>query len=109
MNLQSGPIMGWERGSIHELKVNGAAIISDPDNDYMFMKYRFSWTGELVVCFVDGPAFADAVKKGKLPGNTDSGQTTIVHAPPGRLLEFIETSKPADVFQQEGAFTNIGK
>jgi hypothetical protein len=68
---------------------------------YTFMEYHFSWTGQLALSAVGGQSFANAVQQGKLHGKTGLfSDTEIRHERPGRLLAFIEASKPEDVFMK---------
>ena len=89
---------------------NASGVVNAPSNTYQFARYRFRWQGDLAFAVVNGKAFAAAVKSGALPGKTDNnGNTTILHAHPGQLLKFIETSNPKDVFEPETSTTYIGK
>ncbi len=75
---------------------------------YTFLEYHFSWNGQLIVAPVGGKAFENAIKERKLHGTTNQFTTTISHEPVGRLLAFIETARPEDVFMARSAMIKAG-
>jgi hypothetical protein len=81
------------------------ALFGSPEDPeaYIFAEYHFSWTGQLVYSLVTGDAFVKAVEAGKLRGKVfyDDQKRPInalLKDSPKRILDFIESSKPADVF-----------
>ena len=90
------------------VEVSRGHVRPHPSNMYTFEEYRFSWRGQLVVSSVGGEVFSKAVKAGKLHGKTDLFTTTISHEPSARVLAFIETSRPEDVFMKSWTATKIG-
>jgi UDP-N-acetylglucosamine transferase subunit ALG13 len=73
------------------------------------MEYHFDWRHRLVLSTVGGQIFEKAVKEGKLRGKVKDFSITISHEPMGRLLEFIENSKPEQVFTRLWTVRKIGK
>jgi hypothetical protein len=90
------------------IEVNHGHVRSRPSKMNTFAEYRFSWSGQLVVSSVGGEVFSKAVKEGKLHGKTDPFTTTISHERSERVLAFIETSRPEDVFMKSWTATKIG-
>ena len=75
---------------------------------YRFEEYHFSWFGQLVVSDLNGEAFSKAIDQGILHGKVDPFEVTISHTPSDRILSFIESSKPEDVFKKAYTATKIG-
>jgi len=84
---------------------------------YSFAEYHFNWLGQLRISQVEGAAFSDAVKNGKLRGETQYAIVNKKETPvgvlltdsPAHILSFIESSKPKDVFSTPPApFNRIG-
>jgi hypothetical protein len=90
------------------VEVSRGHVRPRPSKMYTFEEYRFSWRGQLIVSSVGGEVFSKAVKEGKLHGKTDLFTTTISHEPSQRVLAFIETSRPQDVFMKSWTATKVG-
>jgi len=80
---------------------------------YSFAEYHFNWMGRLVYSMVGGDAFAKAVDEGKLKGKVDRDNKKNVTAiyltdSSKHILNFIESSKPQDVFQSTAKLTRVG-
>jgi hypothetical protein len=96
LNMTS--LVSVDRGHVHQ----------SPSKTYMFVEYRFSWRGQLVASLVGGEVFSKAIKEGKLHGKTDLFTTSISHETSKRVLGFIDTAKPEDVFMKPWVATKIG-
>jgi hypothetical protein len=78
---------------------------------YIFAEYHFTWLGQLAYSMVAGDAFGKAVDAGKLRGKVQRdkkyGVVGLFLTDSSRhILDFIESSKPGDVF---GAPTKLSK
>jgi hypothetical protein len=93
---------------ISRAEIEAGHVRSQKSRMYTFEEYRFSWTGQLVVSDVGGEAFSKAIEQGKLHGKVENFLVTISHTPSERILAFIETSKPKDVFRKAYTATRIG-
>jgi hypothetical protein len=80
---------------------------------YSFAEYHFNWLGELVYSMVGGDGIAKAVDEGKLKGKVDRDSKGAVNDiyltdTSKRMLDFIESSKPKDVFEMTTKLTWVG-
>jgi hypothetical protein len=80
---------------------------------FSFAEYHFNWLGRLVYSMIGGNGFAKAVDEGKVKGKVvrDSKKniTAIYLTDTSQhILDFIESSKPQDVFDSTTALTRAG-
>jgi hypothetical protein len=80
---------------------------------YSFAEYHFNWMGRLVYSMIGGNGFAKAIDEGKLKGIVERDSKKNITAiyltdSSKRILDFIESSKPQDVFDSTAKLTWVG-
>jgi hypothetical protein len=86
----------------------------DRSGNYTFAEYHFTWLGQLIYRQVEGDAFSKAVEGGKLRGKltydkkTHGVTNTLLTDTSERVLGFMESSKPEDVFGTPQKYSRIG-
>jgi hypothetical protein len=80
---------------------------------YIFAEYHFNWMGRLIYSFVGGDGVAKAVDEGKLKGKVDRDSKGALNDitltdTSKHILDFIESSKPRDVFELTTKLTWVG-
>ncbi|HEX4086167.1 MAG TPA: hypothetical protein VHY22_14725 [Chthoniobacteraceae bacterium] len=92
--------------------VDGKAHRDHP-GPYTFAKYRFSWLGRLMTAGINSDSFVTAVQHGTLKGKLtrdNKGNVTnlLLTDSSARILHFIESSKPGEIFAKETRFEKVG-
>jgi hypothetical protein len=91
----------------HLVETSEGKTHTDNSDLYSFVEYHFSPAGHLVYSTVGGEAFSKAVESGRLKGKvtrdpkTKSPTGTTLTDSSERILSFIESAKPTEVFEQQ--------
>jgi hypothetical protein len=87
-------------------------FLSGHTKAYVFARYDFNWLGRMVWEFETSDGYSKAVKSGRLKGKIepiDSNNSNVfLKDSSEHILEFIESSKPGDVFLAPQTFTKVG-